>query len=64
MIAIFGYGSLVNIDSLKKTVSNYKNLQKAKILGYKRTLNLQAKRHFCESVPMAVMDIENDSMAY
>ncbi len=57
---VFGYGSLINIDSLKKTIPNIKKLYKGKLIGYKRVFDLQAVRKLGEQGPVAVLDIEED----
>ncbi|MDA3839750.1 MAG: gamma-glutamylcyclotransferase [Patescibacteria group bacterium] len=57
---VFGYGSLINIDSLKKTIPGIKNIKKGKLFGFRRVFNLQAKRKLGEQGPVAVLDIEEN----
>jgi len=59
-IKIFGYGSLINEKSLRKTVPYAFNLFPAKIKGFVRVFNLRAKRRICpiKNIPVAMLNIE------
>jgi cation transport regulator ChaC len=57
---IFGYGSLVNESSIRRTVPNAKNITPVRINGFIRVFNLPTKRKKCvlNGVPVAVLNIE------
>lgn len=55
---IFGYGSLMNKESLRKTIKNVGEIRPATLKGYRRVFNLRAKRMISECGPVAVLDIE------
>ncbi len=59
-IKIFGYGSLINEDSLKKTCSNAKIIYPAKLYGFIRVFNVPAANRFCSQThkPCAVLNAE------
>ncbi len=59
-MTIFGYGSLINIDSLRKTVCEPKDFRPCRLSGYRRVFSLQAKRRIGSQGPIAVLDIEED----
>ena len=59
-IRIFGYGSLINEESLRRTVPNAFNLFPAKVKGFVRVFNLPTQRKRCseKGCPIAVLNIE------
>lgn len=57
---IFGYGSLMNIKSLRKTAPRAKGIRPCKIKGFKRVFDLEAKRKIGPRGPIAVLDIKKD----
>ena len=59
MIIIFGYGSLINKDSLKKTITNVGKSKVGSIKGFRRIFNLRAKRISSKCGLVAVLDIED-----
>ena len=62
-ITIFGYGSLLNMDSLKKTLPDVSDVRVATLKGFRRVFNLRAKRIISKCGPVAVLDIENNPEA-
>ncbi len=59
-IKIFGYGSLVNENSIRRTVPNATNIIPVKIKGFVRVFNLPTKNKRCiiNNIPVAVLNIE------
>lgn len=59
-IKIFGYGSLINENSLKKTCSNAKILYPAKLYGFVRVFNIPSAIRFCSlaNKPCAALNAE------
>jgi len=60
MTIIFGYGSLINIDSLRKTISSVGDIKPGNIKGFRRVFDLRAKRISSKCGPVAVLDIVSD----
>lgn len=58
-IKIFGYGSLLSEDSLKKTVPSATNITPSLLKNYKRVFDLKALRRICHihGKPIAVLNI-------
>lgn len=61
---IFGYASLINEDSLKKTVPDATNIRPCKIYGFVRVFNVESTTRFCKEkgVPACVMNLEKDEI--
>lgn len=61
-VRIFGYGSLINENSLKKTVPNAKNIVPVKLCGYKRVFDLKSCSRKCSQTgkSVAVLNIVPD----
>lgn len=59
-IKIFGYGSLINKASLRKTVPHAKNIKPAKLYGFVRVFNFSSSTRFSEidGIPCAVLNAE------
>lgn len=58
-IKIFGYGSLINEQSLRKTVPNAKNIKPCKLYGFVRVFNIEEKRFSpITNKPKTVLNIE------
>lgn len=59
-IKIFGYGSLINEYSLRRTVPNAYNIFPCRVKGFVRVFNLPTKRRRCvvHGIPIAVLNIE------
>lgn len=59
-IKIFGYGSLINESSLKKTCENAKILYPAKLYGFIRVFNIPSAVRFCTRAnkPCAALNAE------
>lgn len=59
-IKIFGYGSLINEESLKKTSPNSKIIYPAKIYGFIRVFNLPSTNRICPitKTSVAVLNVE------
>lgn len=59
-IKIFGYGSLINEQSLKKTSPNSKILYPAKTYGFIRVFNLASTNRICSitNKSVAVLNVE------
>ena len=59
-IKVFGYGSLINQDSLKQTSPNSKILYPALLYGFTRVFNVPSPSRFCEKTgdPCAVLNVE------
>ena len=47
-IVIFGYGSLINEDSLRKTVPSAKNIVPVRLQGYTRVFDFPSSTRLCE----------------
>ncbi len=61
---IFGYGSLMNIDSAREDVPSLKKMHQGKLKGFRRVFNLRAKRVNSPCGLIAMLDIENDKNSY
>ena len=61
-IKIFGYGSLINIKSLKKTVPEVISFFPAILEGYVRIFETKSTTRFTEdNIPVCVLNIEKSS---
>ena len=60
MITLFGYGSLMNKESLKQTIPNATNFRPAKLFGFIRVFNFPSPFRLSEidGKPCAVLNIE------
>ena len=58
-ITIFGYGTLMNEESLKKTVPSATNLRPAITYGFRRFFNLESCNRYEEGIPVCVLNIED-----
>jgi len=61
-VSIFGYGSLMNIDSAIKTMPSLSNFRLAKLIGYKRIFSLFAVVRLIKG-DVDINDIENAGLA-
>ncbi len=61
-VSIFGYGSLMSIDSAIKTMPSLSNFRLAKLIGYKRIFSLFAVDRLIKGYT-SVNDIENAGLA-
>lgn len=59
-IRIFAYGSLLNENSLRKTVPNATNIFPAKVFGFKRVFNLASHYRYCPAIdkPVCVLNLK------
>ena len=59
-IKIFGYGSLVNESSLKRTVPGATNIFPAMLYGFRRVFNLASHHRICVELnaPVCVLNVE------
>ena len=64
MIRIFGYGSLLDERSLRSTAPSAKNIIPAKLFGFVRVFNLNAKTRICSqnNLPIAALNIEKSEI--
>jgi len=61
---IFGYGSLININSAREDVPSLKKVFQGEIKNFKRVFNLRAKRLNSPCGLVAVLDIEDNRDFY
>ena len=63
MITIFGYGSLMNEESIKKTLASVSNLRPVRLYGFVRVFDFPSTTRFSEidKRPCAVLNIQETS---
>lgn len=63
---IFGFGSLINTDSLRRTAPNVSDIRPAIVKGFRREFNLWDsisgwREEHLKGIPYCALDIRNDS---
>jgi cation transport regulator ChaC len=64
-VKIFGYGSLINVQSLKSTVPNAENITPVHLRGYIRIFETRSTNRFTDNnIPICILNLKVDQSAF
>ena len=57
-VDVFGFGSLINVDSLKQTVPRVQSVSACSLTGYKRVFDVPSEHRLCKHGPTSALNLQ------